>query len=51
MDYIKKVCPACGSEFIVLKNREGKAVYCTLHCLSKSQADSGRNIVSPLMPA
>lgn len=37
MEYIKKTCPICGSEFVVLKEVEEKAVYCTLECLSVSQ--------------
>ncbi|HWQ48506.1 MAG TPA: hypothetical protein VN414_06085 [Methanosarcina sp.] len=50
MKYIRKVCPVCGSEFIVLKNREEKAVYCTLHCLSISENKLIKSI-SPLIPA
>jgi len=37
MEYVKKTCPICGSEFIVLKEAEEKAVYCTLECLSVSR--------------
>lgn len=37
MDYIKKICPSCGREFVVLKTIERKATYCTLKCLSKAQ--------------
>jgi len=36
MGYIRKICPICGKEFIVLENVEEKAVCCTLKCLSKS---------------
>lgn len=37
MDYIKKICPVCGTEFFVLKDAEKKAVYCTLACLAMAQ--------------
>ncbi len=37
MKYIRKICPICGNEFIVLKDMEEKAVYCTLECLSDAQ--------------
>ncbi|HIH93265.1 TPA: hypothetical protein HA338_04215 [Methanosarcina acetivorans] len=37
MEYVKKICPICGSELIVLKEVEEKAVYCTLECLLISQ--------------
>lgn len=37
MEYIRKICPVCGNEFVVLKSAEDKAVYCTLECLSKAQ--------------
>lgn len=37
LSYIKKICPACGNEFVVLKNAEDKAVYCTLACLLGAQ--------------
>jgi NAD-dependent DNA ligase len=37
MEYIIKACPICGSEFIVLKKVEEKAIYCTLECLSAAQ--------------
>jgi hypothetical protein len=37
MNYIKKICPICKNEFLVLTNAEEKAVYCTLKCLSESQ--------------
>ena len=33
MNYTRKICPTCGSEFFVLKDVEEKAVYCTLKCL------------------
>ncbi|WP_255334686.1 hypothetical protein [Methanosarcina sp. KYL-1] len=41
MNYVRKICPVCGSEFSVLKNAEEKAVYCTLECLAKVQETSG----------
>lgn len=37
MEYIRKICPVCGNEFIVLKGMEEKAVYCTLECLLEAQ--------------
>jgi len=37
MNYIKKTCPSCECEFVVLKTVEKKAKYCTLKCLSKAQ--------------
>jgi hypothetical protein len=37
MDYIKKICPICRNEFIVLNSVKEKAIYCTLKCLSESQ--------------
>ncbi len=37
MEYIMKTCPICGREFVVLKEVEEKAVYCTLECLLVSQ--------------
>jgi len=46
MNYVKKICPACGHEFIVLKNVEKKAVYCTLECLSKAQNRIERKKIS-----
>lgn len=41
MEYIKKVCPICNSEFLVLKSVEEKAFYWILKCLGKAQEDSG----------
>jgi hypothetical protein len=37
MSYVKKACPVCGKEFLVLKKVEEKAIYCTLACLTKDQ--------------
>jgi hypothetical protein len=37
MKYIRKICPTCGNEFVVLENVEEKAVYCTLECLLDAQ--------------
>jgi hypothetical protein len=37
MTHVKKTCPFCGGEFLVLKSAEDKAVYCTLACLTKAQ--------------
>lgn len=41
MEYVKKVCPICCSEFFVLKSADEKAVYCTLECLAKAQENLG----------
>ncbi|WP_255335137.1 hypothetical protein [Methanosarcina sp. KYL-1] len=41
MEYIRKTCPICGSEFVVLKSVEDKAVYCTLACLSLARDKLG----------
>ncbi|WP_187151779.1 hypothetical protein [Methanosarcina siciliae] len=49
MKYVKKICPICGSEFIVLKKVEEKAVYCTLECLLISQERMGEEKISPFM--
>jgi hypothetical protein len=37
MTHVKKTCPFCGKEFLVLKSAEDKAVYCTLACLANAQ--------------
>jgi hypothetical protein len=39
MSYVEKTCPVCGKEFFVLKKAEEKAIYCTLACLTKAQAN------------
>jgi hypothetical protein len=45
MNYLTKICPICESQFVILKNVEEKAVYCTLKCLSESQSKlKGREI-------
>lgn len=43
MKYIRKICPACGNEFIVLKEKEEKAIYCTLKCFLESQEQVEEN--------
>ena len=48
MNYIRKICPTCGNEFVVLKSVEGKAVYCTLECLSEFQGELRGGLISPL---
>lgn len=48
MDYVRKICPICGNEFIVLKKVEGKAIYCTLECLSVAQGTVKREKVFSL---
>jgi transcription elongation factor Elf1 len=37
MAYVRKTCPTCGREFLVLKKAEKKAMYCTLACLTIAQ--------------
>jgi DNA-directed RNA polymerase subunit RPC12/RpoP len=44
MDYLSKICPTCGSEFVVLKDMEEKATYCTLKCLLKFEEKPKENI-------
>lgn len=51
MEYVSKTCPICGSEFIVLKKVEEKAIYCTLECLSAAQERMKREKVSSFMSA
>jgi hypothetical protein len=46
MDYIKKICPICRNEFVVLDIVEEKAVYCTLKCLLESQEKIDKNRLS-----
>ncbi|HIH75381.1 MAG TPA: hypothetical protein HA306_09575 [Methanosarcina sp.] len=50
MDYVRKNCPICGSEFIVLKKVEEKAIYCTLECLSAAQGRMKRERTSSSLP-
>jgi len=48
MDYVRKICPICGEEFVVLNYVEEKAVYCTLHCLLESVNRVGEvNVIEP----
>lgn len=51
MSYIRKNCPTCGSEFVVLEDVEGKAVCCTLKCLLDFQNKLKENEVSSLLGA
>jgi hypothetical protein len=46
MGHIRKICPICGKEFIVMENVKEKAVYCTLKCLSESHDQINENIHS-----
>jgi len=46
MNYIRKICPTCGSEFVVLKDMEEKAIYCTLECLLRFQDKLEGNKIS-----
>jgi len=50
MEYVKKICPVCGGEFVVMKEVEEKAVYCTLECLLVSQRRMTSEEVSFLVP-
>ncbi|WP_164481298.1 hypothetical protein [Methanosarcina mazei] len=50
MGYVRKTCPICGREFIVLKKVEEKAIYCTLKCLSTSRGEMRREKVSSFVP-
>lgn len=43
MDYIRKICPVCKNEFIVLNSVKDKAVYCTIKCLLESQDKMNKN--------
>lgn len=43
MRYIRKICPACGSEFVVLESMEEKAIYCTLKCFLESQSQTSED--------
>lgn len=49
MNYIRKNCPNCGNEFVVLENVERKDVYCTLKCLSECQYKLKESEVSSLV--
>jgi hypothetical protein len=49
MNYIRKSCPNCGNEFVVLKNVERKAVYCTLKCLLELQHKLKENEIPSLV--
>lgn len=51
MEYVRKICPICGKEFVVLKKVEGKAIYCTLECLSAAQGKMKREKVPSLLSA
>ncbi|MHC1757629.1 MAG: hypothetical protein AB9861_19775 [Methanosarcina sp.] len=51
MEYVRKTCPICGSEFVVLKKVEEKAIYCTLECLSAAQRRVKREEASSFMSA
>jgi hypothetical protein len=48
MDYIRKICPICKNEFIVLNTAQEKAVYCTIKCLSESKDNMHKNTLSLL---
>ncbi|WP_198143881.1 hypothetical protein [Methanosarcina lacustris] len=49
MEYVRKTCPICGNEFVVLKTVEEKAIYCTFECLLASQEKIKREKVSSFM--
>lgn len=50
MKYIRKICPACGNEFVVLEKMEEKAIYCTLKCFLESQGKMNEDETSHLLP-
>lgn len=45
MNYIRKICPTCGREFVILKEVEEKAVYCTIECLLEFQDEEGNEFI------
>lgn len=47
MKYVRKICPACGNQFVVLESMEEKAIYCTLKCFLESQDQISENKTSP----
>jgi hypothetical protein len=49
MNYIRKNCPNCGNEFVVLENVERKDVYCTVKCLLEFQTKLKGNEISSLL--
>jgi hypothetical protein len=49
MEYVRKICPVCGNDFIVLKKVEEKAIYCTLECLLAAQGGMKGEKVSSFM--
>lgn len=51
MNYIRKTCPICRNEFIVLRDVEEKAIYCTLECFLNAQTHLKEDGVSSLTPA
>ncbi len=51
MEYVTKICPICGHEFVVLEKVEKKAIYCTLECLSAAQGRGKREKVSSAISA
>ncbi|HEY3362615.1 MAG TPA: hypothetical protein VGK06_12595 [Methanosarcina sp.] len=51
MNYIRKICPNCGNEFVILESVEEKAIYCTLKCLLEFQYKPTENKVSSLLIA
>ena len=50
MECVRKTCPICGSEFVVLKKVEEKAIYCTIKCLSSAQERVKRGKGSLFIP-
>jgi hypothetical protein len=50
MEYINKICPACGNQFVVLESMEEKATYCTLKCFLESQDQTNEDETSTSLP-
>jgi hypothetical protein len=48
MKYIRKTCPVCGNQFVVLESMEEKAIYCTLKCFLEAQDKMGDNETSSM---
>lgn len=49
MKYVRKICPICGNEFVVLEEMEEKAIYCTLKCFLESQERMSEDETSNLL--
>jgi predicted RNA-binding Zn-ribbon protein involved in translation (DUF1610 family) len=47
MNYVKKQCPECGNEFVVIRRVAHRELFCTLGCLSKAEAKFLKLNLSP----